>query len=439
MKNVLMVTYHFYPNNRIATQRTVKLAKYLPTYGWNPLILCTRWTRDNCTTYDLTMEEGFKESNVVAALPCKPVLHGNTFRKILNIVGLISHPRILMSKIVAHARKEAYFHPERTPTHFYKDAISTIPRILHETDFDVVWATSPSAATHAVADWIFENFGVPWVADFRDIWDQPWVVQQEHTRNRHLLAEPKVLRSCAAIVTVSAPLAKVLEKRNERAVAIITNGFDPDDYSQHEVPKGDRFNIVYTGNIRFPHEDPAILFDALESFAKTIGPRSLRVCVSFYGTNPSLINELVRKHGHLKSMIRVLPSIPHETCVITQQQAHVLLHLSHPETKGVFTGKIFEYLAAGRPILSIPGDGDVVDSLLRQTKAGVVCRNVEETAMQLLSWYQEWKEAGTVSYFGVEQEIRRYSRKEQARQLAEILDQISGVAKSTMSQSREAI
>jgi hypothetical protein len=74
--------------------------------------------------------------------------------------------------------------------------------------------------------------------------------------------------------------------------------------------------------------------------------------------------------------------------------------------------------------LCIPGDNDCVDALLQETRAGVICRTAEETAAQILGWYEEWRQTGTILYSALNEEIMKYSREKQAGQLARILDGI---------------
>ena len=123
-------------------------------------------------------------------------------------------------------------------------------------------------------------------------------------------------------------------------------------------------------------------------------------------------------------MVHILPRVSFRESIQIQKQACVLLHLAHGGEKGIMTGKIFEYLGARRPVLCIPGDNDCVDALLKETKAGVICRNAEEAAEQLLRWYQQWQQTGNISYDARDEQIMKYSRQKQAGQLAELLDSI---------------
>jgi hypothetical protein len=136
------------------------------------------------------------------------------------------------------------------------------------------------------------------------------------------------------------------------------------------------------------------------------------------------LDQLIKNNPALSNVVHKFPRIPFRESIKIQKQACILLHLAHGGQKGIMTGKVFEYLGARRPILCIPGDNDCVDALLKETKAGVVCRNAEETAAQVLHWYEEWQQTGVLSYCARNEQIMKYSRERQAGQLAELLDSI---------------
>jgi hypothetical protein len=98
-----------------------------------------------------------------------------------------------------------------------------------------------------------------------------------------------------------------------------------------------------------------------------------------------------------------------------------LLLLAHRHDKGLMTSKVFEYLGAGRPILSIPSDGDVIDALLSETGAGASASTAEEVGRILLEYYREWRDGGRVGCRGDSRAIARYTRRSQAARLAEVL------------------
>jgi len=113
-------------------------------------------------------------------------------------------------------------------------------------------------------------------------------------------------------------------------------------------------------------------------------------------------------------------------CMEICRSAAVLFLPGYPGHRGLMSGKVFEYLAAQRPILCAPGDGDCIDALLRETGAGVSCHTLDATARQLLEWYREWRRDGTIRYGGNRDAIMKFSRRRQAGQLAAVLESIVG-------------
>ena len=419
MKKVLMLTYMFYPCNHIASQRAAKMAKYLPEYGWEPLIVCPKWTKENSKYFDPEMVPEFDKSNVAKAIVYKNNLCHGPFRKLLTKCISNPDPRILAVRVL----RRFTLLLEKHPPEFYYGAIAFLRKYLRTNRVDSVWATEPVCYT--MADWIHKNFGLPWVADFRDIYDQKGLPEHERGQSYLKKVESRIVSSASSIVTVSEALKRVLQTRHTTPVSVITNGFDPSDYDGEVQQNREILNIVYTGKIIFPLRDPSPLFEALTTLINNKKIESSKISVSFYGTeSDDILDRLMQNYPALTNLVHILPRVSFRESIQIQKKACVLLHLAHGGEKGIMTGKIFEYLGARRPILCVPGDNDCVDALLKETKAGVICRNAEETAAQVLRWYQEWKKTGNVSSHSRDEQIMKYSREKQAGQLAELLDSI---------------
>jgi hypothetical protein len=119
-----------------------------------------------------------------------------------------------------------------------------------------------------------------------------------------------------------------------------------------------------------------------------------------------------------------LGTVPRDIALEKQRESQLLLLLkwNDPKRRGVYTAKIFEYLAARRPLLAVGGFPDVVDQLLNETKAGVSGQTEEDIKTVLLRLYREYKSTGAVGYNGNEAEINKYSHREMARKFATVLD-----------------
>jgi hypothetical protein len=231
------------------------------------------------------------------------------------------------------------------------------------------------------------------------------------------------------LVTVSEPAAKQLEALHSKKVVVIHNGFDEDDYLD-KVPLTAKFTITYTGNIYAGKQDPGPLFKAiaeLEGEGK-ISPNDFEV--RFFGgsTLTSLLPAI--GHYHLEPMVKIYGLVPFRESIRKQKESTALLYLgwNDPREKGFYTAKVFEYLGARRPILSIGPKGDVVDELLKETGAGLVVSEVTEIKALLYQWMAEFRESGDIlAYFKPDSAaISRYTRKQETAKLALLLEEASG-------------
>jgi glycosyltransferase involved in cell wall biosynthesis len=399
MRSVLLLAYSYPPNSNSASQRSVALAKYLPEYGWRPWVIAGDWSADNCRSYDAASATEVLERAVIGRCP------------------VISEPgRYLMRRRLERALRLAA-NGYRYPSEWTRHALERARNALGKCKIDAIWATFGPAGSHYAADRLHRQFGVPWIADYRDTWDAlrwiwHWMIHREVA----------VSRSAEVLITVSPALKQKLAARHPQPVHMIPNGFDPEEFPSEMEARPASFDIVYTGNIATRLRDPEPLFQALDLLANRGEIDLSKVTVRFIGTNASAMRGLERYVSG--GRIERLPWLPRSEAIRYQQQALILLHLSTPHVTGLMTGKIFEYHASRRPILSIPGDGDCVDELLHRTRGGLSLANPESIAAQLLAWYREWEATGTVRWNGLWKEVIRYSRREQVGRVASILDGI---------------
>jgi hypothetical protein len=213
--------------------------------------------------------------------------------------------------------------------------------------------------------------------------------------------------------------------RDKRTFAI-PNGFDPEQVSTG-AKLTEKFTITYAGGLYHGRRDPEILFQALSELIseKTVDPQ--RVSVRFYGPVEYWLDQEIRDHG-LEEVVTQNGSVPREVSIAKQRESQMLLLLSwnDPRERGTFTGKVFEYMAARRPILGVGGPKGVVSELLQKTGAGTHVNDVASLKEILADYYREYSETGAVSFRGVDEEIQHYSHPEMARKFADVLDWARG-------------
>jgi len=172
------------------------------------------------------------------------------------------------------------------------------------------------------------------------------------------------------------------------------------------------------------HPEP--LFQAISELIMSGKICSSDIEIQFYGTDDEWLFIDIKKY-QLEKIINVHGPISREESIHEQRKAQVLLLLTwnHPTEKGVYTGKLFDYLAAQRPILAMGIPGSVIEELLDETQAGVYVSSIEKLKNAILSYYQEYKLTGKVSYKGNPVEIEKYSHREMARKFAGVLNSVS--------------
>lgn len=421
-KKVLLLSQFYYPDAYIASHRAAKLAKYLPYYGWEPLVICLEARIDNSKNFDPDLLTPNVKKTILKAIPDRKRYNQKFYQIKSDIIYAILNPMAIFWRFVSRAMP-SYIH--RSSSIYYAGAINFLNEYLKNNMVDIIFATTPSAATLAVADSISKKYNIPWIADFRDVFDIRMQVKNERERQHYLRNEPKIVRSSTAITTVSEALKNQLANRHaNKEIFVIPNGYDEEDYKNIKPIKNNKFTIIYTGTIYYPDRDPRPLFAALENLLEKKSLEKDLVFVSFYGQSSAILHELLIQYPNIASIVSVSAPVKHAESIALQKGATILLHLAHGDEKGVLTGKLFEYLAAGRPILCIPGDKDEVDKLLEITNSGFACPTQEFVENHIMAWYQEWLATGTVEYKGNHNEISKYSRQSQAAELAGIFDKV---------------
>ena len=402
MKNVLLIAFYFVPRNNIACYRSGCFAKFLPEHGWLPTVLCQDWPLDRPDS----------DPDYVGQIP-----------QVVDIHRVPAPPERGFYQRVVLRKLAPYLWPQRAPYLWWCQARKRMLSLLQSRRFDVVWATSDPLTPLALASEASSAARIPWIADIRDClnvqhfgswYKRPFFRRQER----------RLCRRADRVVTVSEGLAAELRKLTPRPVSVIHNGFDPTLLPEEKPQPTPIFTILYTGTLVLPYRDPRPVFRAIElCIARRQIPRD-QAEVRFLGTDPGRVQDALA--GMPAGFpVHVLPRVPHRAALAAQMNASVLLLLAQASERGVMTGKIFDYLAAGRPILAVPDDHETTSALLKQTGAGVALTEVEAIARQLADWYAAWKLDPSFNLQRNEDAIAGYSRREQAKQLADLLNQLS--------------
>ncbi|MBM4032642.1 MAG: glycosyltransferase family 4 protein [Planctomycetes bacterium] len=406
MGNVLLVAPYFPPVNRQASRRAAAMAKYLPACGWRVTVLTSQPVDygDLMSPEEVRANVGIDEAQIIRKmLPAsRPAPRGRLLGKLLGMAEILCLPG--------------------TCDHRWPRLV--LPELRgRELNVDVIWATSPHWGSLLAASRLGKSMHVPWVADFRDVIDQlvglkgrGWLARLARWR------EKSCCDGAAHITTVSEGLADMLRGRYGAPVSVVPNGFDPDWLCEApKKPEAPAFRIAYTGSI-WGSEDPLPVIEAANQLIADGVCREDEIETVFYGCSSESLGG--HTSGPLRKPPTFLPKLPLSDVLRAQRDATVLLVLALPGTRGVLTLKLYEYMAAGRPVLAFPREPEL-DSILRRTGVGVSCDSADELKAVLHRWFQEWKATGDIRMSRNRDEIMKFSRREQAKVLASVLEQVA--------------
>jgi hypothetical protein len=419
MKKVLIISHYFNQRDFTGTVRMQGLAKYLPEFGWSPTILTTK--SSNCLNSELRLIEIPYEDKITK---WKKALRFDTKSTVNEQFCLKTFKNRRNSiELLLDLWEEIFLYPDDS-IGWCKPAFKAANRLLHEEHFDAIISTLGPASAHIVARDLKKIYNIPWVADFRDLWTLNHNYKYSFIRRYFESGlEIDLLSSADALTTVSDPLVKNLHKLHgeNRKIFNIPNGFDP-AYLNIEVPLSNQFNIVYTGII-YKKNEPEILLEALNNLILCKKIDRNDILVDLYIKDDGWINDEVEAYS-LQDIIKIHNFIPRDEALKRQRGAQLLLMLTwnDPDQPGIYTGKIFEYLSAKRPILSIGTYGGVVEDLITETDSGRHASNVEEIKRAIMDAYLMFKKTGKVEYSGNLKKIEKYTHREMAKKFSNILE-----------------
>jgi glycosyltransferase involved in cell wall biosynthesis len=410
MKKVLIITHLLH-----ATPRIPSLVKYFAEFGWQPIILTPPIEEGTATQFRLP--KNFKNNvNVIETQG-----YSSPYGKKRLASKKYSKIRPFLKFFYKYYREIAqYPDAEKGWTPF---ALKASDELLQNKDIDAIVSTSSPVTSHLIAKELKEKHKISWVAELRDLWTQnhnyPYSPLRKFFEKR---LEIETLLRADALVALSSPDAEKLRALHKgKRIYTITNGFDPDKISDGKANLTSKLTITYTGQI-YTKQDPSKLLVALKGLIsdKTLDPTDVEV--RFYGPENALLTKHIQELG-LSNIVKQYGVVPIEISLKKQNESQLLLLLKweDPRERGVYSGKVFEYLAAKRPVLATGGTDDVITELLNETNVGIDAKSVEDIKNALRKSYIDYKLKDKISYQGIEEKIDKYSYREIAKKFAEVI------------------
>jgi len=424
MKKVLIITYYWPPAGGPGVQRWLKFVKYLREFQIEPIVYIPENPQYPILDESLVneMPEGI---SVLKKKIFEPYFLAKLFSK--------KQTSTISSGIIADSKKQNplqklflyirgnFFIPDARKF-WVKPSIEFLSDYIAKHSIDTVITTGPPHSLHLIGLGLKQRHNLNWIADFRDPWTQIGYHKKlrlsKRSREKHLELEKKVLSEANHIITTSFTTKAEFEKKTSQPITVITNGYDV--LNQSEVTLDPHFTLSHIGSL-LSGRDPENLWQVLGELVSENQNFAQDFKLKLVGAVSDEVVLSIKKFG-LKNHLEVCGYVSHGDALKIQRSAQILLliEINSEETKGIIPGKLFEYMAAKRPILAVgPSEWDVV-RILKETNAGN-CFNYDELEnlkAQIMRYYELFKQNKLKSE---SENIEKYSRKNLTGKLAQLL------------------
>ena len=453
MKKVLVITYYWPPSGGSGVQRWLKTSKYLPKFGWTPVIYTPENPDVNAVDESL-LKDVSPELEVIKRKIREPYaaykfLSGKKKGEHIQANIVSGEKKGFVQKLSGHIRAN-WFIPDpriwwvRPSVRFLKKHIGSLSG---ENCPDAIISTGPPHSMHLIAKEIHKALNIPWIADFRDPWTNIFYFKHlglsEKSLRKHKALERSVLEEADRIVVVSQQMKSEFStgeySQFADKISVVPNGYDPDDFSTEKNPelaaaeneiaektKG-KFVVAHAGLLP-KSADPDKLWMALGNLAKKDAGFRDKLLIAVMGQTDGCVKEEIAENGLSDNFVD-LGYIPHTKSIAWMKRANLLLLplRKEKESKAIVTGKFFEYLATGNTILAFgPVDGNLAEEL-SATGSGNICEFVDENGIRN-SIEKVWTDFNCGEEKNSEDKIGargKFSRVKASEDFAKMLDEIT--------------
>lgn len=306
-----------------------------------------------------------------------------------------------------------------------RPSVRYLLKYLRQHPVDAIISTGPPHSMHLIALKLKEKTGIPWIADFRDPWTGIDYYDQLRLTGwadrRHQKLEKAVLSKASKVVVVGKSMATEFYRLNAVQAEVVPNGYDAEDFKGAEAVRPDRFTIVHIGAMNKDRNHDAFWKAVSGMLNDRINGPDIRI--RLIGKLDVEVFNAIKKE-RLDEVVEKIPYLAHDR-IATELMSASLLYLpinNTPNAKGIQTGKIFEYIASGRPVLGVgPVDGDAA-AILEECQAGTMAGFTdEETIRSIIEKQVRSFITGPVSR---SKPCEQFSRENLTRQLAGLLNSL---------------
>ncbi|MEE2699807.1 MAG: glycosyltransferase family 4 protein [Bacteroidota bacterium] len=376
MNKVLIITYYWPPFGGSGVQRWLKFAKYLPKYGWKPIIYTPEnpyfEVKDPELLKEIPEEVEIWKTTIWEPYTLKDKLLGKGSQN--QSAGVISKKSLIKNKILNWVRGNVFIPDPKV--YWVKPSIKVLHQRIKKEGINYIITTGPPHSMHLIGLGLKKKIpSLKWIADFRDPWSELDLLDEFSLSNlsrvKHQKLEKKVLKNANMVLTVSESWTKDLKRLGGDNVELITNGYDEVDFLL-KAKTNDKFIIGHYGLLNHLR-NPKNLWKTLDLLCREDNQLSSKLEIHLSGNIDEEVLLDIESFPMLKGKVKLLGYLSHTEVLARYNETDILLLLLFNSKSGVgnYPGKIFEYFASQKPILAFGPSGSDTERLIKRTNTGL--------------------------------------------------------------------
>ena len=420
MKKVLIISYYAPPQNTASAVRTGKLMKYLPQFGWEPVVLSV-----NKTDFHMNDNDFYKDTDLTKIIRTNsfdPFQIINQFKKNANLYNSIKDKREGLKSFVKSLI------PIDDKIGWMNFCMKKAEEIVRTNKIEMIFVSLGGINHTAISGYkLSKKFNIPLVIEFRDLWaDHPFVKRNFIGQTINNLWERKVVNHSSSVITLTLGFKKLLLEKyslEENKISVITNGFDEDDVPDIVPKETKNLTLTFCGNL-YKDMLPKDLYKILQSLSNTDFDITLNFIGDFRSEFRELTNSFVNSISTSGIKVNILPRLPYKKMLAELQNADILLLFLPGESKykNIIHAKFFDYLAVQKPMLLFGPEESEIGNIIIKERLGYYAiagnyQNSESVFKQIISDFRNNK----FGDFKIDSEFRnRFTRKKIAEDVSDI-------------------
>lgn len=422
---LLIITYYWPPAGGPGVQRWLKFVKYLPDYGFQPIVYIPENPSypiiDENLLSEVSNETIILRNKIVEPYQWASFLSKNKTKKISSGIIPNKKKQTILDQLLLWIRGNIFIPDARVL--WVKPSVKYLEKYLSENGITTIITSGPPHSLHLIGLELKQKLNVKWVADFRDPWTtigyHKALKLSEFAANKHKQLEYKVLINADLILVTSPSTRAEFKKITSKPIEVITNGYDVEKIGNQIVDK--KFSLAHIGSF-LSERNPRILWESISELIRENPLFASHFQLKLIGAISQEVLDSIALF-QLQNYVNNLGYVSHDEAIVHQKKSQVLLliEINSEDTKSIIPGKLFEYLVSERPIIGVGPKGCDFAEIIIDTNTGVFVDYSEKEKLKnyIANYFSLFLE-GNLKSNGVG--LQKYSRKNLTEKLANLLN-----------------